>query len=110
MDKEKLSVDILNKDLSTHILKKIRTEDQSNIDFFIKFLTNFIDEYLKDQSIDDEDMSDLLQGCIDYFQHNFDIICTNEEVNIIFHQLVIKHCDFVKDIQHLNAIFKKHNK
>ena len=110
MDKEKLHVDILNKELSTHILKKIRTDDQSNIDFFIKFITNFISEYFEGETFDDEEMSDLLQVFIDYFQNNFDTICTNEEVNIIFHQLVIKHCAFVKDIHHLNAIFKKHNK
>ena len=110
MDKEKLQVDVLNKSLSAHILKQIREDNQSNIDFFIMFLTNFIADYFNNESFDDEEMSDLLHVCFDYFQNNFDIICSKEELNIIFHQLVIKHCDFVKDIQHLNAIFQKHNK
>ena len=110
MNRENLCEATIQKGLTTRILKLIGKDGLSNVEFFIDFISNIIKDNFVDESINDDEMSKIVQVILEYFEKHYEIVLSKEEINIVFHQLVIKHCDFLKDIHHLNAIFRKHNK
>jgi len=110
MNRENLCEATIQKGLTTRILKLIGKDGLSNVEFFIDFISNIIKDNFVDESINDDEMSKIFQVILEYFEKHYEISMSKEEINIIFHQLVIKHCDYLKDIHHLNAIFRKHNK
>ena len=110
MEKNVLCEKTMQQNLNNYLLKLIGKNNQSNIEFYIDLISMFVNEYYGDESINDDEMSKIMKLFKDYLYNHFGLSVDKEETNVIFHQLVINHCTFIKDIQHLSSIFKKHNK
>jgi len=109
MEQTKLCEETLRKSFTSYLLKLLGKNDQLKIEFVFDIISDFINENYQNEQINDDEMSKIMKLFKDFFQNHFDLTLEKEEVNVIFHQLVINHCSFIKDIHHLNAVFKKHN-